>query len=82
MLFKLNGCRYERRSILIATNQPITAWDEIFPGNSLPKASSKRLTVTAVDRLVPHCHIGEICGDSHRHADADRRVGRRRKEPG
>jgi DNA replication protein DnaC len=40
------------------------------------------MTVAAVDRLVHHCHIVEISGDSHRRADADRRAGRRRKEPG
>jgi hypothetical protein len=34
-----------------------------------------------VDRAVHHCHIVEIGGDSHRRTDADRRAGRRRKEP-
>jgi hypothetical protein len=40
------------------------------------------MTVAAVDRLVHYYHIVEISGDSHRRADADRRAGRRRKEPG
>jgi DNA replication protein DnaC len=74
VLFELICHRYERRSVLITANQPFTAWDEIFPSSSM--------TVAAVDRLVHHCHIVEISGDSHRRADADRRAGRRRKEPG
>ena len=74
VLFELICHRYERRSVLITANQPFTAWDEIFPNSSM--------TVAAVDRLVHHCHIVEISGDSHRRADADRRAGRRRKEPG
>jgi DNA replication protein DnaC len=74
VLFELICHRYERKSLLITANQPFTAWDEIFPSSSM--------TVAAVDRLVHHCHIVEISGDSHRRADAERRAGRRRKEPG
>ena len=33
------------------------------------------MTVAAVDRLVHHCHIVEISGDSHRRAQASRRSG-------
>jgi DNA replication protein DnaC len=38
VLFELICHRYERRSLLITANQPFTAWDEIFPSSSLPKA--------------------------------------------
>ena len=51
----------------MTANLPITAWDEIFPSTSM--------TVAAVDRLVLHCHIIEISGDSHRKAQASRRSG-------
>ena len=71
VLFELICHRYERRSLLITANQPFTAWDEIFPSSSM--------TVAAVDRLVHHCRIVEISGDSHRRADADRRAGRRKE---
>ena len=70
VLFELICHRYERRSILITSNQPFTAWDEIFPNSSM--------TVAAVDRLVHHCHIVEITGDSHRREQAARRGETRR----
>ena len=67
VLFELICHRYERRSLLITANQPFTAWDEVFPSSSM--------TVAAVDRLVHHCHIIEISGDSHRRRQAIRRRG-------
>jgi hypothetical protein len=33
------------------------------------------MSVAAVDRLVHHCHIVEISGDSHRRSQAIRRRG-------
>lgn len=74
VLFELICHRYERRSLLITANQPFTAWDEIFPSSSM--------TVAAVDRLVHHCHIVEISGDSHRRVQASRRSSSRRAERG
>jgi hypothetical protein len=65
VLFELICQRYERCSLLITANQPFTAWDEIFPSSSM--------TVAAVDRLVHHCHIVEISGDSHRRAQPSQR---------
>lgn len=73
VLFELICHRYERRSLLITANQPFTAWDEIFPSSSM--------TVAAVDRLVHHCHIVEINGDSHRRAEAARRSPNRSQPP-
>jgi len=74
VLFELICHRYERRSLLITANQPFPAGDGIFPSSSM--------NVPAEDRLVHHCHIVEISGYSLRRADADRRAGGRRKEPG
>ena len=57
-LFELICHRYERRSLLVTSNQPFREWDEIFPSGSM--------TVAAVDRLVHHCHIVGIKGESYR----------------
>ncbi len=50
--------RYESKSLLVSTNQPFREWDEIVPSGSM--------TVAAVDRLVRHCHIVGIKGESFR----------------
>ncbi|MFZ0407316.1 MAG: ATP-binding protein [Cyanobium sp.] len=50
----------------------VTAWDQIFP--------SSPMTVAAVDRLVHHCHIVEISGDSHRRVQASRRSRSKQQE--
>ncbi|OUP61793.1 hypothetical protein B5F13_14390 [Drancourtella sp. An177] len=42
----------------ITTNLPMGRWDELFTG---------KLAATAIlDRLVHHCHILSITGDSYR----------------
>jgi len=66
VLFELIWHRYERRSLLITSNQPFTAWEEIFPSSSM--------TVAAVDRLVHRCRIVEISGESHRRQEAAQRT--------
>lgn len=45
-------------SLLVTSNQPFREWDEIFPSGSMTEA--------AVDRLVHHCHIVGIKGESYR----------------
>jgi DNA replication protein DnaC len=50
--------RYEKSSLIITTNFPTGSWDEIFTG---------QITATAVlDRLMHHCHILTITGESYR----------------
>ena len=39
--------REERRSLLISANQPFTAWDEIFPSNSIGREGT-------------HCAAGKL----------------------
>jgi DNA replication protein DnaC len=46
--------RYERKSLLVTSNQPFREWDDNFPSGSI--------SVAAVDRLVHHCHIIDIKG--------------------
>jgi DNA replication protein DnaC len=66
VLFELICHRYERKSLLVTSNQPFRDWDDIFPNGSM--------TVAAVDRLVHHCHIVGIKGESYRQKEAAARV--------
>lgn len=58
VLFELIAHRYETGSLIITSNQPFSAWDQIFEDNMM--------TVAAIDRLVHHATILEIEGDSYR----------------
>lgn len=58
LFFQVIRQRYEKNSLIITTNMPMGRWDELFTG---------RLAATAIlDRLVHHCHILSITGDSYR----------------
>ena len=58
VLFELIARRYETRSLAVASNQPFSAWDRIFPDQAV--------TVAAIDRLVHHATILEMNVDSYR----------------
>ena len=64
VLFELVMHRYERRSLLVTSNQPFSEWENVF--------SSSAMTVAAVDRLVDHSTIIQINGDSYRRKRARR----------
>ncbi len=58
IFFQVIRQRYEKRSLIITTNLPLGKWDELFTG---------QLAATAIlDRLVHHCHVLSITGDSFR----------------
>lgn len=58
LFFQVIRQRYEKHSLIITTNLPMGRWDELFTG---------KLVATAIlDRLVHHCHILSITGDSYR----------------
>lgn len=58
LFFQVIRQRYEKNSLIITTNLPMGRWDELFTG---------QLAATAIlDRLVHHCHIMSITGDSYR----------------
>lgn len=58
IFFQVIRQRYEKCSLIITTNLPMSRWDEVFTG---------QLAATAIlDRLVHHCHIISITGDSFR----------------
>lgn len=58
LFFQVIRQRYEKNSLIITTNLPMGRWDELFTG---------QLAATAIlDRLVHHCHVMSITGDSYR----------------
>lgn len=65
VLFELIADRYESHSIVITSNQPFSAWDQIFPDNMM--------AVAAIDRLVHHATIINIEGDSYRRQASQQR---------
>ena len=58
MLFEVFSRRYERGSVLVASNLPFDEWTSVF--------GSERLTGALLDRLTHHVHILEMNGDSYR----------------
>ncbi len=66
VLFELVMPRYERRSVLVISNQPFREWENVF--------FTSAMTVAAVDRLVDHSTLIQINGESYRRKRA-RRVG-------
>jgi len=58
VLFTFLAERYERRSVLITSNLVFSQWDKIF--------KDPMTTAAAIDRLVHHCTILELTGNSYR----------------
>ena len=66
VLFELIAHRYERRSLLVTSNQPFSDWEHVFANTAM--------TVAAVDRLVDHSSLIQIKGESYRRRRAKTRV--------
>jgi DNA replication protein DnaC len=62
VLFELIAARYERRSLLVTSNQPFGEWTSVFPDAAM--------TLAAVDRLVHHAVIFEMNVESYRKRSA------------
>ena len=58
VLFELIAVRYERRSLLVTSNQPFGEWTSVFPDAAM--------TLATVDRLVHHSVILEMNVQSYR----------------
>ena len=56
--------RYERKSLLVPSNQPFSEWEIVF--------SISAMSVAAVDRLVDHSTIVQISGENYRRKRARR----------
>jgi DNA replication protein DnaC len=69
VLFELSAARYERRSLLVTSNQPFGEWTSVFPDAAM--------TLAAVDRLVHHAVILEMNVESYRQRFAANRQKQR-----
>ena len=69
LFFQIIRQRYEKGSLIITTNLPMGKWNELFTG---------QLAATAIlDRLLHHCHVISITGDSYRVKGSNKSVNRR-----
>ena len=69
LFFQLMARRYEHASTILTSNKGFEEWGEIF--------GDEVMAAALVDRLVHHCHIVNIRGNSYRlraHADLARRL--------
>ena len=58
LFFQIIRQRYKKSSLIITTNLPMGRWDEVFTG---------QFAATAIlDRLLHHCHVLSITGESYR----------------
>jgi DNA replication protein DnaC len=65
--FQLMSRRYERAATVLTSNKSFDEWGEVFGDDVMASA--------LIDRLVHHCHIVNIRGNSYRmrqHADLQR----------
>ncbi|WP_458574659.1 ATP-binding protein, partial [Rhizobium sp. PDO1-076] len=54
--------RYEKRSTILTTNKPFAEWSQVFPNAAC--------VISLVDRLLHHCEVIAIEGDSYRFKEA------------
>ncbi len=69
LLFQLLARRYERASTILTSNKGFEEWGEIL--------GDEVMAATLIDRLVHHCHIANIRGNSYRlrqHVELGRRL--------
>jgi DNA replication protein DnaC len=69
LFFQLMPRRYERAATALTGNKSFEKWGEIFGDEVMASA--------LIDRLVHHCHIVNIRGNSYRmrhHADLQRQL--------
>lgn len=58
LFFQLVAARYERRSMIITSNKPLSKWGEVFSDPVIANA--------IIDRLVHHSSVVKITGRSYR----------------
>jgi DNA replication protein DnaC len=76
LFFQLMAKRYENASTVLTSNKSFAEWGEVFGDDVMAAA--------LIDRLVHHCHIVNIRGNSYRmrhHTDLTRALGAPRHPP-
>jgi DNA replication protein DnaC len=76
LFFQLMARRYERASTVLTSNKSFAEWGEIF--------GDEVMAAALIDRLVHHCHIVNIRGNSYRmrhHTELHRTLGPSRRPP-
>ena len=59
LFFNVIAKRYENGSIVLTSNLPFSQWSSTF-------ADDATLTAAMLDRLLHHCHVAQISGESYR----------------
>ena len=67
LFFNVIAKRYEKGSTILTSNLPFSQWSKSF-------ADDVTLTAAMLDRLLHHCHVVQISGESYRLKDK-KRVG-------
>lgn len=62
LFFNVIAKRYEKGSVILTSNLPFSQWATTF-------ANDTTLTAAMLDRLLHHCHIVQISGESYRLKD-------------
>ncbi|MCL4555880.1 MAG: IS21-like element helper ATPase IstB [Gammaproteobacteria bacterium] len=62
LFFNVVAKRYEKGSIIFTSNLPFSQWSSAF-------ANDQTLTAAMLDRLLHHCHVVPINGESYRLKD-------------
>lgn len=62
LFFNVVAKRYEKGSLILTSNLPFSQWATTF-------ANDTTLTAAMLDRLLHHCHIVQISGESYRLKD-------------
>jgi DNA replication protein DnaC len=76
LFFQLMAKRYEHASTILTSNKSFAEWGDVFGDDVMAAA--------LIDRLVHHCHIVNIRGNSYRmrqHSDLTRALGAARHPP-
>jgi DNA replication protein DnaC len=72
LLYEVVNRRYERKPVILTTNKPFKAWNEVFPNATC--------IVTLLDRLLHHADVTVIEGESYRVRESELEAAARRKK--